>query len=211
MNIQDNQKGFTLIEIIVSLAIFTIVAVVAVGAFLKILDANKKSQTLKTAINNVNFALESITREMRVGDNYVCAGAIGDQVQDGSSDQSLVAPYSGYHCGMVAFYSTIRFENQQCSHNKIYAYAVDTLPSGTLTIKKAEQENCDDVITTDIFAPVISKDAVIENFDLNVFTTSTLSDPQPKVFLYIKGYTGVKEKDKTYFEVQTTVSQRNII
>ena len=64
--------GFTLVEMIVSVAIFTIVAFVAVGALLKVIDANKKSQSLKTSINNLNFALESLSREMRVGSNYTC-------------------------------------------------------------------------------------------------------------------------------------------
>lgn len=64
------QKGFTLIEMIVSLGIFTVVAVVAVGALIKVMDANKKSINLKNTINNLNFTLESMSREMRVGSNY---------------------------------------------------------------------------------------------------------------------------------------------
>jgi prepilin-type N-terminal cleavage/methylation domain-containing protein len=41
------QKGFTLIEMIISLAIFTVVALVAVGALVKVMDANRKSINLK--------------------------------------------------------------------------------------------------------------------------------------------------------------------
>ena len=69
---KNNNKGFTLIEMIVSIAIFMIVALVAVGAFLKIIDLNNKSHTLKDSINNINFALDLMSRELRVGSNYYC-------------------------------------------------------------------------------------------------------------------------------------------
>ena len=49
--------GFSLIEIMVSLAIFSIVVLVATGALLSILNANKKTQALKAVVNNFNFAL----------------------------------------------------------------------------------------------------------------------------------------------------------
>ena len=65
--------GFTLIEIIVSMAVFIVVAVIAVGAFLKILDANKQSQALETAMNNADFALDSMSRDLRVGYGYTCS------------------------------------------------------------------------------------------------------------------------------------------
>src|ERR1039458_2601710 len=55
-------SGFTLVEMMVSIAIFMVVAVVAVAALLKIVDANRKSQTLQDAVNNINFAMDSITR-----------------------------------------------------------------------------------------------------------------------------------------------------
>src|ERR1035437_8676661 len=71
-------SGFTLIEMLVSIAIFMVVAVIAVAALLKIVDANRKSQTLQDAINNINFAMDSITREIRVGSTYDC-------IQSGSS------------------------------------------------------------------------------------------------------------------------------
>ena len=60
-------SGFSLVEMMVAIAIFMVVAVVAVAALLKIVDADRKSQTLQDAVNNINFAMDSITREIRVG------------------------------------------------------------------------------------------------------------------------------------------------
>lgn len=66
----SHNKGFTLVEVMVSMAIFAFVMVVAVGAFIKVLDVNKRAQTVKAAVNNVSFTLEALTREMRTGSQY---------------------------------------------------------------------------------------------------------------------------------------------
>lgn len=214
MKKSSTQKGFTLIEIIVSLAIFTIVAVIAVGAFLKIVDANTKSQTLKTAINNVNFALESMTREMRVGSIYTCytipPSSIGPTLT--GFGQSCTQN-SGPGSVVVAFKSSKKGTGSvRPVCNLIYAYLIDDdTATAVKTIKKAEQQDCDSAIVyPDSFVQVVSSDAVIDDHFLDVVTAvSSANGPQPKVFLRLKGHAGNREKNKTYFDVQTTISQRN--
>ena len=67
-----NLRGFTLVEMIVSLGIFAVVAVVALGALVRIMTANQKAQTLQSAMTNISFALESMSRELRSGITYHC-------------------------------------------------------------------------------------------------------------------------------------------
>lgn len=69
------QGGFTLIEIMVSLSVFIIIMTVSLGSILSILEANDKSQTKKIAMDNLNFALESMSRTVRFGTNYRCGTA----------------------------------------------------------------------------------------------------------------------------------------
>ncbi len=64
--------GFTLIEMIVSIFIFSIVMVIATGSLVTILGANRKAQAVKAVMNNLNFSLDSMTRAIRVGTNYDC-------------------------------------------------------------------------------------------------------------------------------------------
>ena len=64
---EKSQNGFTLIELMVAVAIFSIVLVVAMGAILTILDANRKARTLTEVMNNLNFSLESVTRSIKTG------------------------------------------------------------------------------------------------------------------------------------------------
>ena len=61
------QKGFTLIEMMVAVSIFAIVVTISMGAIFTIVDANKKAQSLKAVMNNLNFALETMTRTIKTG------------------------------------------------------------------------------------------------------------------------------------------------
>lgn len=67
-----NKKGFTIIEMIVSIGIFTVVAVAAVAALTSVIDANRRTRALTETNNNLNFVLQSLVREIRNGFNYGC-------------------------------------------------------------------------------------------------------------------------------------------
>ena len=66
-------EGFTLVEMLVAIAVFMSVMVVAIGALMSIINANKKNQAIKSVVDNVTFALDSISRDMRSGINYKCS------------------------------------------------------------------------------------------------------------------------------------------
>lgn len=63
-------NGFTLVEMMVSVAIFSIIMVVGIGALVSIMDKYQVSQQEKEASDSLNFVLETITREMRLGTDY---------------------------------------------------------------------------------------------------------------------------------------------
>jgi prepilin-type N-terminal cleavage/methylation domain-containing protein len=73
MNIKkiSHSHGFSLIEILISLAIFALVVTAGAAAILSSISANQKAQSLNSVITNVNLALESMAREIRLGSNYV--------------------------------------------------------------------------------------------------------------------------------------------
>lgn len=174
-----------MVEMIVSLAIFTVVALVAVGALVKIMDANRKSLTLKTSINNLNFALESMAREMRMGRNYSCTGGMCNNPNANSYWE-------------LTFSSSKRDPTNTCNLKFGYKYV-----NADKTFYKAEKTDCSSNFSTSDFLPLISPDITITRADISVDNTY-----QPKVFLYIDGSSGIREKDKTAFSIQTTISQR---
>lgn len=80
------QAGFTLIEMIVSLALFSVVVTVAVGALLMLVSTNDQLQGEQSVMTNLSFALDSMTREIRTGTFYVCASSISASGAFGTSD-----------------------------------------------------------------------------------------------------------------------------
>ncbi len=194
------KSGFTLVEIIISLAIFTVVALVAIGALLRVMDANRKSLSLKTAINNLNFSLESMSREMRLGSKYYLGTSIGS----GISSSYAAFPTTGnleYRTGdwFIAFTSS-KTSNVGGTCNLIYVYRYN---STTKRLQKGQQSDCADTVTDSDFQDVTSPDLFITSAVINVDANS-----QPFALVLFNGYTGIKTKDKTEFSLQTRVSQR---
>ena len=68
-------RGFSIIEMIVAVAIFSIVMVVCVGALLSVVDVNQRVQSMKSIVNNLNYALETMVRNIRTGRDYECLNA----------------------------------------------------------------------------------------------------------------------------------------
>lgn len=190
------QKGFTLVEMIVALAIFTIVAMVAVGALLKITDANRKSLTLKTTINNLNFALESMSREIRVGADYYITNNISEPIDsiDNPTNSKIDFDEGSW---LIAFSSSKTAPDGEGRCRLIYAYKY---LADTYTIEKSQQQACGENIQNN-FQPLVSSDIKITNTIVSVDGTA-----QPKVFLWLKGYSGVRERERTEFSIQTSIS-----
>lgn len=82
------KKGFTLVEMLVAIAIFMIVVTTTLGAFLKMVDINKKVQSVRTTMDNANLAMETMMRNIRLGYDYESLDngtAIRFTSQDGST------------------------------------------------------------------------------------------------------------------------------
>ncbi len=211
------KKGFTLIEMIVSLAIFSIVAVVALGALTKIISANKKAQALQAAFTNLNFALESMSRELRVGANYRCDPTTGSY--DGVNMTSQSCAVNNNTTSVLAFRSseigTFTDGVTTCNLAHIYRFVRDS--ESKIHLQKGEQGTCgastadvDDNgdLTTDTNNPyrdiLASSNVTLEDYRLGVID----GGDYPRVFIRLIGYAGDRERERTAFDIQTTISQR---
>ena len=85
-------KGYTLIELIIAVGLFALIMTLASGAYLVMIGINRQTQAIATGIDNLSFALETMTRTIRTGTNYSCGG--GGDCSGGSSfsvrNESLV-------------------------------------------------------------------------------------------------------------------------
>ena len=67
---KSKKSGFTLIEMMVSVAIFTVVAVVVSVGFVNLSLLNKKAQVNRALIDNVNLAMDVMTFKIKEGTSY---------------------------------------------------------------------------------------------------------------------------------------------
>lgn len=187
-NFLKKNKGFTLVEMLVAIAVFMIVMTVALGSLISIIDANKKAQSIKNVINNVNFALESISKDMRVGTEYSCDDGAGSYTGNCPSGRNGV--------------------QYKSNKNKIVRYRFTDAP----VVGEGNIQRCimDDISSpcnwTSLTAPTST--VLIKNMKFYVLGVGSVDLEQPRVIITIDGEAGSKEELRTSFNLQTTVSQR---
>jgi prepilin-type N-terminal cleavage/methylation domain-containing protein len=198
-NILKNKKrGFTLLEMIVSLGIFSLVAVVAVGSLVRITGLNRRAQSLQSAMDNVSFALESMTRNMRYGNSYHCFNG------NSFSQSSINAQSCNPGNNKAILFKSTKTDNNGCP--LIHAYWFDKDAQDKWSIKKSEQTTCGGEIRPETAVSIVDeKNVTLTNVEFAVFTGAK---EYSLASFKIEGYAGKRESEQTKFTVQTAVSQR---
>lgn len=175
---QDNDKGFTLVEMIVAVGLFAIVMVVASGAIFSIVNANRKAQALDAAITNFSFALESMVRDIKTGSNYRC-GSFLTSAGDCPTGTQTISLINSSGVGVE--------------------YDLDTSKHQITKILNLSNSSAEPITAP---APEVT----IQSMEFYI-TGTTGNSQQPEVLLSITGYTG-KGQSLSPFDVQTLISQR---
>lgn len=182
------KSGFTLVEMMVAVFVFSVVMVLSTGAIFSIVNANKTSQALKSVMDNLSSAIDSMSREIRYGTIYNCGNKSSNFPQRESCDEDGGVTFSfvnkdGYH---VAY----RYDQPGMFIEK----CVDVNGSG--------MDNCQPIRLT---APEVK----ITDMRFYVQGASVNESGQPKLLMTISGYAqaGVNQSK---FNIETMVSQRNI-
>lgn len=214
----SKQNGFSLIEMIVSLAIFAIVVTTAVGALLVLLSSNQKLQVDQGVMTNLSFALDSMTREIRTGYNYYCDGASDNNgnsnyFNDSNSQEDIIGAQtldcaSGRANGQVlqgvSFYEGGNSVTGTLGANRIL-YFFDSRDGKKTIMRRVGDSKAQ---------PIISSDLEILNAEFYVTGSTPRSDPsndteQPTVTIYIEAKSSNDDNNKVYY-LQTTVTQRTL-
>ncbi|MEK7060471.1 MAG: prepilin-type N-terminal cleavage/methylation domain-containing protein [Patescibacteria group bacterium] len=85
---QIPKRGYTLIELIIAVGLFALIMTLASGAYLVMIGINRQVQGIATGIDNLSFALETMTRTIRTGTDYSCGGG-GSNCPVGASSFSI--------------------------------------------------------------------------------------------------------------------------
>ena len=181
-------KGFTLIELLVSMAVFTTVVLISMGSILSVFDANQKSKTLRSVMDNINLTMEGMTRTIRFGKNYHC-GSAGDVTspQDcgGAGDNSL---------------TLLAVDGSQVAYSLVGGRIARSTNGGT-----NEFLTSPDVTITTLAFRVYGSSAYVSG---SVSCSAPNDCFQPQVIVVISGNVGVKVSTKSTFTLETTISQR---
>lgn len=69
-----NSRGFTLIELVVAVGVFAVVMTLVSGAYIVMIHVTQRAQGTSSGIDNLSFALETMTRTIRTGTDYRLIG-----------------------------------------------------------------------------------------------------------------------------------------
>lgn len=105
---KKKKTGFTLIETMISITLFSAVMTIAIGALMIIIDASKKAKTIQSVVNNLNIVIEGMSREIRVGYDYSC----------GISSFAGITP--GGRCRVDTSYNSFGFHTKEVDGKALY-------------------------------------------------------------------------------------------
>ncbi len=190
----NTKKGFTLIEVIVSTALLVSLSTMAAAALLNVINADRKAQATRTIMDNLNFALENMSRNIRLGYEYNCStvpAIVGANTNntyvDCMPNTSTTYPFSftAQDGTPVTYY----FQPPQGTQNgKILL--VNQTTGGPSSSPQ----------------PITSSDVNVQSFHI-AYMQPTQNLARGHVIIFAQGTTGTG-KSLTTFTIQTSVAER---
>lgn len=186
-----DSRGFTLIEMVVSVALFAVIMLVAMGALLALVDANRKARAIESVMNNLNISLDSMVRAIRMGTHYNCgSSAIPSEATGGDCPGGFDPPGTPALFSFAPYGSDPALPNERTTYSFSEGRIYRSLNNGEAIAVTAPEVN-------------------IEEMQLYLLGSQPGDTTQPKVVIVIKGSTGdVGSRLRTEFYVQATAVQR---
>lgn len=219
--------GFTLVEMLVSISLFTVVLTMSVGTLLILIDANGRAQSMQLVMTNLTFALDSMTREIRTGFNWYCADGTysipdrADYADCSSGGDFISIVESGYQLSeqLAPAGCSTDESGTPCSGRVSYRHNPDVDGSGRGAIERRLGTDSPD--EGGEWVPLTGAEIWIDEFRIVADGTTRLNPPsgvggdtsQPTASIYIRGRAGVDSSgvvgiSEREFDIQTTVTQR---
>ena len=188
MRTRPAQRGYTLLELIVSLGIFSVVILVVMGAYLTLISLDRQARANSQLATSLSFAIESMARSLRTGSEFVCNGNTnspnctnggssisfcleGRTCRDGDSDEQYLTTYFLRSNGTIG----------QCS--------------GRLCTDSASE-------------PLTDSRIAIESLRFYVRGVGSGDGTQPQVTFVLAGSMTTDQGETTDFNIQTSATQR---
>jgi prepilin-type N-terminal cleavage/methylation domain-containing protein len=214
MNRSIKQSGFTLIEMIVSLALFSVVVTIAVGALLVLISSNQRLQNEQSVMTNLSFALDSMTREIRTGSNYYCVNR--NSVNAGPTDTRIFRDGAVLDSSVVGACATGKTNAAHRYQGISFVEAGESITGAANTkivyFYDATEQSIFRRVSGQDAQSIVSSGIVITDAEFFVTSPQVLSDGdlrQPVVTIYLEAKDSNDPTEKVY-KIQTTVTQRTL-
>jgi prepilin-type N-terminal cleavage/methylation domain-containing protein len=172
--------GFTLVELMISIAVFSSVMVASMGSIFVMLNSNRKSEAVRTILDNMSYTMDDMVRAIRFGSIYHCGSSFPLNIPNNCNSGDTTLTF-------------VDSSGTQITYKLVSGQIVRTI-GGV------------DYFLTSGDANIQS----LTFFVLGATTYVNGDFNQPKVIIVIKGTAGVNTISQTPFLLETTVSQRKL-
>ncbi len=195
--------GFTIIEVMIAMAIFIVILTIGLGATLDALSQHYRTQNMRTVMDSMNFMIEDMARNIRLGSNVHCVigtEVITDPLGEIIPQDCPQIPGVSGGSNMIVF--------KDLRGNQL-TYAISR-PDSVMPIVPLQVYKQSTATST---AQMITPPTVVMDYYRSGFTVrgSLPADSgdvsQPSVVIRLAGYVLYKNI-KTNFAIQTTVMLR---
>ncbi len=200
-------KGYSIVEILVVLGLFSSIATLSLGALFNAQSVNARLQETQAILDNMNLSSQTVTREIRFGSDFYCAADLPTTRQTVPSVRKNCLP--GSAPGKVLIFKPSDAVNDL---DRVAYYV-----SGGILYKDVYP-----YLGTTTVLQMTSDDVNVTNFSfyLDGANTSTGSSDdanaidykQPMVTIFLSGITRPAKASTppATFDIQTVVSAREI-
>lgn len=192
-------SGFTLIETLVAVTLFTFVTFVALSSLFQMQALNTKLKITKSIYSNIYFTIDNITNEVKQGSNFESKNYNNSSFPLGQTCDSVNVSAGVDSC--IAF-DYLNIESLNNSERR--GYYLDTT-SGA--IKKYTGTGSPSSLTSEDLKIETLK-FIVEGNDTYSGAFGTGDSRQPSIKVIIKGQT--KKEPKIPFFIETFISQRSL-
>ncbi len=205
-------RGFTLVETLVALAVFSVVMVVSGGIVLALISSNRQNQSVNSVVNNLSYSIESMVRDIKTGYEYKCNYPVGDA---NAYAKATFKP-AVHNCTLGTSIDNISLISNITGEDIVVRYDFVTQVDAPGYIKKTVFTEVSGVVTENSY-PLTDT----QNIDMTAVSfkidpgeplyQGDVTNPnasQPSVFVMIKGTAKVNAISISDFFMQTFISQR---
>jgi prepilin-type N-terminal cleavage/methylation domain-containing protein len=187
INKNNKRKGFTLIEMLVAIALFAILLVVMLGAIITIVDSNRKARSLMTVMNNLNFAVDSMTRSFKTGD--IAENLSSNGVSENANEACFKTTEIDYGDPGTTGAASARTRGVKYCWDKNSGELTKSVNNGTAS-------------------PITSPDIFIEGAKFKIIGKE--QGNQPLLVIDLKGKVSISGRIESSFSIHTSVTQRKL-